>query len=180
MRNSSLWSDAVFEKEVILSEFDFETSSLEFEVSKSSIWKHTTLCGKGVFFFFESYLTTPKTNQAQMFTCLLFYAFKCWDTASEKTGLLQLPIVVSVFKVNNCSHTLQNCTMISQSLMSLNRMKQNTCANTLCAGTLILGASMQKGCFVLVHLCFFLFCDLHLSFCFQGCLNQNYLPKGHL
>ena len=70
--------------------------------------------------------------------------------------------------------------MISQSLMSLNRMKQNTCANTLCAGTLILGASMQKGCFVLVHLCFFLFCDLHLSFCFQGCLNQNYLPKGHL
>ena len=74
MRNSSLWSDVVFEKEVIFHEFDFETSRLEFEVSKSSIWKHTTSCDKGVFFF-HSYLATPTTNWAQIFTGLLFYAY---------------------------------------------------------------------------------------------------------
>ena len=35
VRNSSLWSDAVFEKEVILDEIDFETSSLESESTLS-------------------------------------------------------------------------------------------------------------------------------------------------
>ena len=40
-----------FEKVVIFHEFDFETSELDFEVSKSSSWKHTTSCEKGVFFF---------------------------------------------------------------------------------------------------------------------------------
>ena len=51
MGRGSLWSDVVFEKEVIFQEFDFTTSELDFEVSKSSIWKHTTLCDKGVFSF---------------------------------------------------------------------------------------------------------------------------------
>ena len=52
VRNGSLWSDVVFKKEVLFHEFDFETSDLEFEVSKSSIWwKHTTSCDKGVFSF---------------------------------------------------------------------------------------------------------------------------------
>ena len=37
MRNHFLWSDVVFEKEVIVNEFDFETSDLELEVSKSTI-----------------------------------------------------------------------------------------------------------------------------------------------
>ena len=74
VRNGSLWSDVVFEKEVIFHEFDFETSSLEFEVTKSSIWKHTTSCDKGVFVF-HSYLATPTTNQAKIFTGLLFYAY---------------------------------------------------------------------------------------------------------
>ena len=37
VRNGSLWSDVVFAKEVFFHEFDFETSDLEFEVSKSSI-----------------------------------------------------------------------------------------------------------------------------------------------
>ena len=49
MRNGSLWSDVIFEKEVIFHEFDLETSDLEFEVTKSSIWKHTTSCDQGVF-----------------------------------------------------------------------------------------------------------------------------------
>ena len=51
MRNGSLWSRVVFEKEVIFHEFDSKTSRLEFEVSKSSIWTHTTPCDKGVFSF---------------------------------------------------------------------------------------------------------------------------------
>ena len=37
VRSGSLWSNVVFVKEVIFHKFDFETSSLEFEVSKSSI-----------------------------------------------------------------------------------------------------------------------------------------------
>ena len=51
VRNSSLWSDVVLETEVIFHEFDFETSSLELEVSKSTIEKHTTSCDKDVFSF---------------------------------------------------------------------------------------------------------------------------------
>ena len=74
MRNGSLWSNIVFEKEAILHEFDFETSDLEFEVSKSSIWKHTTSCDKGVFsFIIISQLRRPielKFSQG-----LLFYAY---------------------------------------------------------------------------------------------------------
>ena len=43
MRKGSLWSNVVFEKEIIVHEFDFETSDLAFDnVSKSSIWEHTT------------------------------------------------------------------------------------------------------------------------------------------
>ena len=48
MRNGSLWSNVVFEKEVISHWniwIEFETSA---EVSKSSIWKHTT-CAARVF-----------------------------------------------------------------------------------------------------------------------------------
>ena len=37
VRNSTLWSALVFEKEVIFHEFDFETSDVELEVSKSTI-----------------------------------------------------------------------------------------------------------------------------------------------
>ena len=52
MRKSSLWSNVVFEKEVIFHEFDLRAPKyLEFEVSKSSVSKHTTFCGKGVFTF---------------------------------------------------------------------------------------------------------------------------------
>ena len=36
------------------------------------------------------------TNWVNIFTDLLFYA--CWDTASENTGLWQLPKVSSAFK----------------------------------------------------------------------------------
>ena len=66
MRNSSPWSNSVFEKEVIFHQFDFETSYLEFEVSISSIWKHTTSCDKGFFLYY--YLATLTTDWAQIFT----------------------------------------------------------------------------------------------------------------
>ena len=62
----------VFFKEVIFHEIDFETSDLELEVSKSSIWKLITSCDKGVFSF-HYYLTTSMTNWVQIFSGLLFY-----------------------------------------------------------------------------------------------------------
>ena len=95
VRNSSLWSDVVFKKKKILfHQFDFETSDLEFEVSKSSIWKHTTLCDKGVFSFINiSQLRLPielKFSQVCYFMYMLRYP-------TVKTSLWQLPIVSSVF-----------------------------------------------------------------------------------
>ena len=54
-------SDRIFEKEVIFHEFDFEISKLDFEVTKSSIWKHKTSFDKG-FFFHDYYLATLTTN----------------------------------------------------------------------------------------------------------------------
>ena len=82
MRNGSLWNDVVFEKEGIFHEFDFKTSDLEFEVSTSSIWKHTTSCDKGVF---SSIINISQLGQPiELLTCI------CWDTQSEKAGLRQL------------------------------------------------------------------------------------------
>ena len=85
----SLWSSVVFEKEVIFHEFDFETSELEFEVPKSSIWKLTTSCDKGVF----STTNELKFSQVCYIVQMLGY--------TKKTGLWQLPIVSSVFKQTN-------------------------------------------------------------------------------
>ena len=98
-RNGFLWSNVVFEKEVIFQECDFETSELDFEVSKSSIWKHTTSCDKGSFSFFIISNFDDQLNELKNCTGLLFFA--CWDTPSEKTGLWQLLKVSSVF--NLCS-----------------------------------------------------------------------------
>ena len=77
----TLWETAPSEveyflggKKVVLYDFDFETSDLEFEVSKSSIWKHTTLCDKGVFSIIViSQLRWP--DWAKISTGLLFYAY---------------------------------------------------------------------------------------------------------
>ena len=83
VRNGSLWSDIVFEKEVIFHEFDFETSNLEFEVSKSSIWKHTTSCDKGVFsFIIVSQLRRPielNISQVGYFMYIMLRYTKCED-----------------------------------------------------------------------------------------------------
>ena len=96
MRNGSLWSNVVFAKEVIFHLFDLETSELDFEVLKSSIWKHTTSCDKGVFScIIMSQLGWPiglKCSQVCYFMHML-------STPSKKTGLWQLPTVSSVFNM---------------------------------------------------------------------------------
>ena len=68
VRNGSLWSDVIFKKEVIFHEFDFKTSELDFVVSKSSMWKPTTLCDEGVFSFII-------ISQLRFFTGLIFYEY---------------------------------------------------------------------------------------------------------
>ena len=84
VRNSYLWSDVVFKKEVIFHEFDFQTSNLEFEVSKSSIWKPTTSCDKGVFSFIIisqfQWPTELERSQVCCFMHMLGY------NINEKTG----------------------------------------------------------------------------------------------
>ena len=51
MRNGSLWSGVVFEKEVIFHEFDFETSEFDILGLEIKHLKATTSCDKGVFSF---------------------------------------------------------------------------------------------------------------------------------
>ena len=95
MRNGSLWSRVVFKKEVIFHRFDFKTSNnLDFEVSKSSIWKHTTSCDKGVFsFIIISQLRRPIELKLSQ---VCYFMHTCWDTPTVKAR--QLPTVSSVFK----------------------------------------------------------------------------------
>ena len=51
-----------------------------------------------LFFFFHSYLATQTTNQAQIFTGFVFYAY-VELTPSETTGLWHLPIVSTAFNI---------------------------------------------------------------------------------
>ena len=101
MSNSSLCSDVVYEKEVIFHEFYFETSDLEFEVSKSSIWTHTTLCDHGatrVFFSFINISQLQRPIKLKFSQVVILCIKLCWDTPTVKTSLWQLPKVSSVFK----------------------------------------------------------------------------------
>ena len=108
MRNSSLWNNVVFEKEVIFHEVDFETSDLELEVSKSTIWTHTTSCDKGVFFLsllsrkFDDRLSSNFHRFVRPILCI------CLDTPTLKASLWQLPIVSTVFNIAVlAAHVLQ-------------------------------------------------------------------------
>ena len=68
--------NVVHEKEVIFHEFDLETSELDFGVSKSRIWEHTTLCGKGVFSFIINISQLRRPIEVKFSqTCVLFYAY---------------------------------------------------------------------------------------------------------
>ena len=83
MTNGSLWSGIVFEKEVIFHEFDYETSDSEIEVQGC---------------FFLSLLSRNFDDRLSSNFHRLVILCICWDTASEKTGLWQLPIVSTAFK----------------------------------------------------------------------------------
>ena len=112
VRNGSLWSEVVFEKEVIFHEFDFETSDLEFEVSKSSLWKHTSLCDKGVLFF-HSYLATWQPIELKLSqVCYFMHMLR----SSAKTGLRQLPIVSNVFKLVSQQNEIKTTATIDQNV----------------------------------------------------------------
>ena len=74
LKNGSLWSDVVLEKEVIFNEFDFVTLDLEFWGLEIKHLKAHNCVWKGCFFF-HYYLATSKTNWAQIFTGLFFYAY---------------------------------------------------------------------------------------------------------
>ena len=88
MRNGSLWSNVVFEKQV----FSY------LNINRLQPWtlirhlKAHTFVQQGWFFFHYS-LATLMTNWVKMFADL-----SCWDTPSENTGLWQLPNVYSAFK----------------------------------------------------------------------------------
>ena len=94
VRNGSLWSYIVFAKEVFFHEFDFENSELDFEVSRSSIWKHTTSCDN---VFFLSLLSRNFDDQLKSNFHRFVILYIGWDTPSEETGLWQLLKVSSVF-----------------------------------------------------------------------------------
>ena len=126
MRNGSLWSDIVFEKEVIFQEFDFETSDLEFEVSKSSIWKHTTSCDEGVFLL--SLLSRNSDDQSSSNVHKFVILCICWDTPSEKTGLWQLPIVSNVFK----RHVEHFSTEVYTTIITGFKIRHSDCRGALC------------------------------------------------
>ena len=96
----TLWEMAPSEvKSLTFCEFDFETSDLEFD-----IWKHTTSSDKGGFFTLLS-RNLDDHNWAHRFVIL----YICWDTASGKTGLWQLPIASSTNWQLSCSGYMFAC-----------------------------------------------------------------------
>ena len=94
MRNGSLWSDRVFEKEVFFHEFDFGTSSLALIRSRSQTSESTPTCEKGVFYYIHICQLRQPIELKFSQVC---YFMHTKDTPSEETGLWQLPIVSTVF-----------------------------------------------------------------------------------
>ena len=84
MRNGSLWSNVVFDKEVIFHGFDFENSELEqLRVTR---------------LLFLSLLSRNFDDQLSSISHRFVILCICWDTLSEKTGLWHLPTVSTAFK----------------------------------------------------------------------------------
>ena len=92
MGNGSLWSNVVFSKgghfsgiwfrDLIFRIWDLEIKHLN---AHNFVWQF--------FFFFHYYLATFSDFHRFVILCI------CWDAASEKTGLWQLPVVSRVFNV---------------------------------------------------------------------------------
>ena len=141
MRNGSLWSDIVFENEVIFHEFDFETLQIKNLRSRNQASESTQLRVTRVFFLslISRNFDDQLSSNFHRFTILCI----CWHTLSEKTGLWQLPIVSRVFKsqvmvqsdVTWCqvksqlvqtqgkSHTLNTAVLCSQACASTSNYK---------------------------------------------------------
>ena len=83
MRNGSLWSDIVFEKDVIFYEFDFDV---------------TRVC----------FLPLVSRNFDDSSFHRLVILCICWDTPTAKSSLWQLPIVSTAFKYVNKMQTYSN------------------------------------------------------------------------
>ena len=137
MRNGSLWSKVVFEKEVTFHELDFKTLKLDYEVPKSSIWKHTTPCDK-VFFssIIISQLRRPikfKFSQGSYFMHMLRYTK--WEDLS-----LHSPIVSHVFNFMKTHLKIKKNPMLAHhndiSNKWLIKLDGITCNNTLCMAVL--------------------------------------------
>ena len=98
MRNGSLWSNVVFEKEVIFHKFDFETLDLEL------IWgleiKHQleSIQLKGCFFLSLLSRNFDKQLSSIFYKLVILCIQGCWDIPRDKTSHWQLPIVTTAFK----------------------------------------------------------------------------------
>ena len=106
MRNGSLWSEVVFEKEVIFREFDFEISDLDFWGLEIKHLKAYNFVWQG--FFFLSLLSSNFDDQFSSNFHRFVILCTWWDTPSEKTGFWQLPIVSTVFKSSIAYWTWSN------------------------------------------------------------------------
>ena len=95
MRNGSLWSNVVSEKEVTFYEFDFETSDLNLR-SQNQASESTQLRVTRVFFL--SLLSCNFYDRLSSNFHRFVILYLCWDTPTVKTSLWQLPIVSSAFK----------------------------------------------------------------------------------
>ena len=89
MRNSSPWSNIVFEKEVIFHELDFETSDFRIWGLEIKQLKAHNFVWQGCFCL-QCYLATSTPDWAQIFTFFFIIICICWDTPSEKTGHLAI------------------------------------------------------------------------------------------
>ena len=102
MRNGSFWSDVAFEKEVSFHKFDFYASDLEFEVTKSTIWTHTTLCDQGHRFSFFLLLLSRNFDDksSSNFHRSVIFCIIGWDIPSDwRLVFDNEPIVSTVFKL---------------------------------------------------------------------------------
>ena len=96
MRNSSLWSNIVFEKEVFFHKFDSDTSELDWGLEIKHL-ESTQLRVTRVFIL--SILSGNFDDQLSWNFLRFVILCICWDTQSKKTGLWQLPIVSRVFNM---------------------------------------------------------------------------------
>ena len=88
VRNGSLWSNVVFEKQAIFHELDFETSDLELR-SRNQASASAQLYVTRVFFLslLSRNFNDRLSSNFHRFVILCI----CWDTPNVKTSLWQLP-----------------------------------------------------------------------------------------